>query len=71
MMHEFAQPTPAMAIVIDETMRPVYDRLRELIVSMLDLSRGHDQVGNNPTLQEGPQCGVERDEPGAIPVRPK
>jgi AcrR family transcriptional regulator len=44
MMHEFAQPTPAMASVIDETMRPVYDRLRELIGSMLDLPRGHDQV---------------------------
>ena len=28
MMHEFAQPTPAMANVIDETMRPVYDRFR-------------------------------------------
>ena len=37
MMHEFAQPTPAMASVIDETMRPVYDRFRELIGVMLDL----------------------------------
>src|ERR1700691_4945267 len=44
MMHEFAQPTPAMASVIDETMRPVYDRFRELIGSMLDLTRDHDQV---------------------------
>jgi AcrR family transcriptional regulator len=44
MMHEFAQPTPAMASVIDETMRPVYDRFRELIGSMLDLAPGHDQV---------------------------
>jgi TetR/AcrR family transcriptional regulator, regulator of cefoperazone and chloramphenicol sensitivity len=44
MMHEFAQPTPAMASVIDETMRPVYDRFRELIGSMLDLSPDHDQV---------------------------
>ena len=44
MMHEFAQPTPAMASVIDETMRPVYDRFRELIGSMLHLNPGHDQV---------------------------
>ena len=44
MMHEFAQPTPAMAIVIDETMRPVYDRFRELIGSMLDLPPDHDKV---------------------------
>ena len=43
MMHEFAQPTPAMASVIDETMRPVYDRFRELIGSMLHLSPDHDQ----------------------------
>jgi TetR/AcrR family transcriptional regulator, regulator of cefoperazone and chloramphenicol sensitivity len=44
MMHEFAQPTPAMAIVIDETMRPVYDRFRELIGFMLDLPPEHDRV---------------------------
>jgi AcrR family transcriptional regulator len=44
MMHEFAQPTPAMASVIDETMRPVYDRFRELIGFMLDLPSGDDRV---------------------------
>ena len=44
MMHEFAQPTPAMASVIDETMRPVYDRFRELIGVMLDLNPDHDKV---------------------------
>ena len=44
MMHEFAQPTPAMASVIDETMRPVYDRFRELIAMMLDLPPDHDTV---------------------------
>jgi TetR/AcrR family transcriptional regulator, regulator of cefoperazone and chloramphenicol sensitivity len=44
MMHEFAQPTPAMASVIDETMRPVYDRFRELIGSMLHLNPDHDRV---------------------------
>src|ERR1700677_3172764 len=27
MVHELAQPTPAMAAVIDETMRPVYKRV--------------------------------------------
>lgn len=44
MMHEFAQPTPAMASVIDETMRPVYDRFRELISVMIDLPPNHDTV---------------------------
>ncbi len=44
MMHEFAQPTPAMANVIDETMSPVYDRFRELISVMLDLPPGDDKV---------------------------
>lgn len=44
MMHEFAQPTPAMASVIDETMRPVYDRFRELIGIMLDLPPADDKV---------------------------
>jgi AcrR family transcriptional regulator len=44
MMHEFAQPTPAMASVIDETMRPVYNRFRELVGKMLHLSPDHDLV---------------------------
>jgi TetR/AcrR family transcriptional regulator, regulator of cefoperazone and chloramphenicol sensitivity len=44
MMHEFAQPTPAMASVIDETMRPVYDRFRELIGLMLGLPPADDKV---------------------------
>jgi AcrR family transcriptional regulator len=44
MMHEFAQPTPAMASVVDETMRPVYDRFRELIGIVLDLPPGDDKV---------------------------
>src|SRR6202050_1601711 len=44
MMHEFAQPTPAMASVIDETMSPVYDRFRELIGSMLHLAPDHERV---------------------------
>ena len=44
MMHEFAKPTPAMASVIDETMRPVYDRFRELISLMTELPPDHDKV---------------------------
>jgi AcrR family transcriptional regulator len=44
MVHEFAQPTPAMSTVIDETMRPIYDRFRELIGAMLDLDPDHDKV---------------------------
>src|ERR1700691_5953862 len=44
MMHEFAQPTPAMATVIDETMRPVYDRFRQLIGLILKLPPDHDEV---------------------------
>ena len=44
MMHEFAKPTPAMASVIDETMRPVYDRFRELISVMIELPPDHDRV---------------------------
>lgn len=44
MMHELAQPTPAMASVLEETMRPVYDRFRELISVMIDLPPDHDTV---------------------------
>jgi AcrR family transcriptional regulator len=44
MVHEFAQPTPAMATVIDETMKPVYDRFRTLIGIMLNLPIDDDQV---------------------------
>lgn len=44
MVHEFAQPTPAMSSVIDETMRPVYDRFRELIGGMVGLPDDHDTV---------------------------
>jgi TetR/AcrR family transcriptional regulator, regulator of cefoperazone and chloramphenicol sensitivity len=44
MMHELAQPTPAMANVMNETMRPIYDRFRQLIGSMLGLPPGHDKI---------------------------
>ncbi len=44
MVHELAQPTPAMSSVIDETMRPIYDRFRELIGMILHLPPDHDTV---------------------------
>jgi len=44
MVHELAQPTPAMSSVIDETMRPIYDRFRELIGVMLQLPADHEKV---------------------------
>jgi TetR/AcrR family transcriptional regulator, regulator of cefoperazone and chloramphenicol sensitivity len=44
MVHEFAQPTPAMSTVIDETMRPIYERFRELIGALLNLPPDHDKT---------------------------
>jgi len=44
MIHELAQPTPAMASVIDETMRPIYDRFLELIGALLNLPADHDKT---------------------------
>ncbi len=44
MVHELAQPTPAMAKVIDETMRPIYDRFRGLIGALLRLPADHDET---------------------------
>jgi AcrR family transcriptional regulator len=44
MVHEFAQPTPAMSTVIDETMRPIYERFRELIGAILHLPADHDKT---------------------------
>jgi AcrR family transcriptional regulator len=44
MLHELAQPTPAMSSVIDETMRPIYDRFRALIGTMLGLPPDDDEV---------------------------
>jgi TetR/AcrR family transcriptional regulator, regulator of cefoperazone and chloramphenicol sensitivity len=37
MAHELAHPTPAMSRVIDEAIRPIYSRLRELIGTILRL----------------------------------
>jgi AcrR family transcriptional regulator len=37
MAHELAHPTPAMSRVIDEAIRPIYNRLREIIGTILQL----------------------------------
>jgi TetR/AcrR family transcriptional regulator, regulator of cefoperazone and chloramphenicol sensitivity len=44
MVHEFANPTPAMATVIDETMRPIYERFRTIIAGMIGLPPDHDKT---------------------------
>ena len=42
MMHEWAQPTPAMDRVVNETLRPLYDRFREIVGTILGLPRDHE-----------------------------
>jgi len=42
MAHEMAQPTPALAHVIDEVIRPRYNQLRKIIGQILDLSPDHE-----------------------------
>jgi AcrR family transcriptional regulator len=42
MAHEMAQPTPALARVVDEIIAPNYGMLRRIIGRMLDLPPGHD-----------------------------
>jgi hypothetical protein len=44
MLHEISQPTPALTNVINETMRPMYDRFRGLIGDMLALPADDDKV---------------------------
>jgi AcrR family transcriptional regulator len=41
---EFAQPTPAMAQVIDKVMRPIHDRLREVVGKIIGRSPDHEQT---------------------------
>src|ERR1700749_4422144 len=36
MIHEHAQPTPALSAVINETMRPLYNRFCELISAVIE-----------------------------------
>src|ERR1700730_16490271 len=44
MMHEIPQPTPAMSRFIDETSRPLFDRLCELVGAMIGLPRDHEKT---------------------------
>lgn len=41
-MHEFSQPTPAMARVVDEGMRPIYDRMRKAVGEVIGLPPDHE-----------------------------
>lgn len=42
MLHEFSNPSPAMARVVDEGMRPVYDRMRKAIGEITGLGPDHE-----------------------------
>ena len=41
-MHEFSHPTPAMARVVDEGMRPIYDRMRKAVGEVIGLAPDHE-----------------------------
>lgn len=41
-MHEFSHPTPAMARVVDEGMRPIYDRMRKAVGEIIGLPPDHE-----------------------------
>jgi AcrR family transcriptional regulator len=41
-MHEFSQPTPAMNRVIDEGMRPVYERMLKAVGMLIGLPAEHE-----------------------------
>lgn len=42
MTHEFARPSPAMARVVNEAIRPIYDAVREIAGEILGLPRDHE-----------------------------
>ncbi len=42
MMHEWAHPTPAMDRVLNETLRPLYDRFRDIVGAIIGLPRDHE-----------------------------
>jgi AcrR family transcriptional regulator len=42
--HELAKPTPAMNVVVNEAIRPLYSRMCKLIGSMLRLSPEHERT---------------------------
>jgi TetR/AcrR family transcriptional regulator, regulator of cefoperazone and chloramphenicol sensitivity len=44
MVHELAQPTPALERVIDEVSRPIYERLLELIGQIAGLPSKHEKI---------------------------
>ena len=44
MIHEISRPTPALARVVDETLRPMYDRLRAVVGAILDLPPDDDDT---------------------------
>ena len=41
-MHEFSQPTPAMGRVVDEGMRPIYNRVRKAVGQVIGLPPDHE-----------------------------
>jgi AcrR family transcriptional regulator len=41
-MHEFSHPTPAMGRVVDEGMRPIYDRMRKAVGEIIGLPPEHE-----------------------------
>ncbi len=42
--HEIARPSPAMTRIINEVSRPIYDRLRQLIGSILHMPPGAEET---------------------------
>lgn len=42
--HELAKPTPALNQVVDEAIRPVYQRMRVVISKLLNVSPDHEQT---------------------------
>jgi AcrR family transcriptional regulator len=44
MIHELSRPTPALARVVEETLRPMYDRLRAAVAAILDLPPDDDDT---------------------------
>ena len=48
-MHEFSHPTPAMGRVVDEGMRPIYDRVRKAVGKVIGLPPEHE---TDPALCE-------------------
>ena len=41
-LHEFSHPTPAMARVVDEGMRPIYERIRKAVGEIIGLPPDHE-----------------------------